>query len=553
MKIRHHCVIIFIILAYGAALYGARETVRNSITYSGKGLSLFNVEMIRKGGSDLFRVRDISYGGNTDALITDMIVSFKQGANEIHTDDTGRYPVLHAAYTLVRDDASSGGTSGQFYKQDDRIELSARENLWLSGRGDLGSFTIEMKLNPSSIREGGVLFSRIGFASGGKNGIEIAIRNGRICALLYGIFTDDSGRRITKILKRGARIETGKWQHYALSYDRITGKLAQFVDGNEEEAIFVTASGRAGEGVYAPSFPAGDLPRGVIGKGFYGKLDEFKISYRHYEDLRNVADSAERRFRDLRMSGRTPINKEGTITSDVEKFPYSGTMITLFAWDENKIPETFAWFEIRTSDKLFMPDDTRIKWYRIENNQRSIYLQKTDDGFLRGKYIQWRGHLVPSPDGARSPEIGKIRMNYELDTAPEEPIFVKAVSAGDGKIILSWKKNVDFDLYGYKIYYGVKPGKFDGVLRRVNGVPITNSLSKTNIMNLQIDNNLIEENRNIDSGMVLEYPVMKNNVLYYFAVTAYDSYKVDTQFNHESKHSEMVSARPFAGSEIQPR
>jgi hypothetical protein len=142
-------------------------------------------------------------------------------------------------------------------------------------------------------------------------------------------------------------------------------------------------------------------------------------------------------------------------------------------------------------------------------------------------------------------------MNYQLDTAPEIPRSVEVMKTGDNTIILRWRKNVDFNIGGYKIYYGVHPGRYDGVLRRVGGHALTNDLTKGNFIAVEISNTLIEENRELDSGCVLEYPVLKNNVLYYFAVSAYDSYKPDTSFNHESKQSVEVSGRPWAGSEIQ--
>jgi len=64
------------------------------------------------------------------------------------------------------------------------------------------------------------------------------------------------------------------------------------------------------------------------------------------------------------------------------------------------------------------------------------------------------------------------------------------------------------------------------------------------------ENEVIEENRKRDKWRKLTFPFLQNTVLYYFSVSAYDSYKPDTRYNHESEFSKTVSARPFMGSEI---
>jgi hypothetical protein len=545
------CIIaVAIVITAAGFLSAAREIVRGTVQFKMSQLFLTNISGKKDvTGETLYRLNDTSYEKNDSPLITDMILSFNNRAGERKKDDTGRYPLLNSQYESVDIAGTTGSGSALFYKQSDGVELSARSNVWLSSRNDLGSFTVEMRFNPLSLKEGSVLFSRIGYVSGEKNGIEVRLSGGKASAYLYGIFSDESGVRRSAALTRGPLLKEGEWHHYALSFDRMNGKLAQYIDGYEADSIFMTQSERACEGVFIPSFPAGDTPKTSVGKGFRGYLDECRITYRNYENLRQITDSAERRYRDLRMSGRVPINREGIISSPVQEFKYFGSMVTLFNWDEHLEKDSYVYFEFRTSDIKFMPDDTRLKWYRITKEQRGMYLHKTDDGFLRGKYYQWRARLVASPEGNASPEIKNILMNYELDTPPDVPIFVTA-EGNNGSVRLSWRKNVDFDFYGYKIYYGVRPGKYDGVIRRVSGRPVTNDLSRGNTMTLDINNSIVAENRAIDSGAVLEYPVIKNNILYYFAVSAYDSYKVDTPFNHESKCSDEVAARPNPGSEI---
>jgi hypothetical protein len=503
-------------------------------------------------GETFFRLRDTSYAQNDSPLTSDMILSFNRKHVRGESDDSRRYRIAKAQYEPSDVEGSSGGASALFYRSGDVVELAPRSGLWLSSHKDLGSFTIEMRVNPLSVRDGSVLFSRIGYSSGAKNGIEIIMHRGRITARLYGVFVDESGNPHDAFLENGPRIREGFWCHYALSFERKSGKLCQFIDGTEADARYMTSTGGSKEGVFVPVFSGGDAPRISFGSSFRGYLDECRISYRSYENLRQMNDTAERRYRDLRMAGRMPINREGVITSPVSQFKYTGTKISSFSWKEHLEKDSYAYFEFRTSDVLFDADDSNLPWYRISNNQRGIYMLRVGDGGLCGKYYQWRARLVAAPEGNASPEIGGVTVNYDLDLPPESPIGLKS-QGGNAAVVLSWKRNVDFDFAGYRIYYGVRPGKYDGVIRRIGGRVINNDFSKGNNVVVTIDNNVVEENRAIDSGEVLGYPVMKNNIMYYFAVSAYDSYRIDTRFNHESKYSEEAAARPVPAGDVFPR
>jgi hypothetical protein len=493
--------------------YGIHDKIR----FTSDGLNLFNVkEQTDRRGRVVYSVADITYQTNGAPHITDMALSFNSPADSLAKDDTGHYPVKYASYVFTEDSGVTGKGGAKFYRRDDRVEIECGRNLWLGDCTDAGSFTIEFRMKPLVIRNGGVLFSRIGYNSGKRNGIEIVIWEKRISARLYGMFKNSSGKRIDVYL------------------------------------VYATESGEAFNGVYGPSFQCGDSPIAVIGKDYFGYVDEFRIAARHFEDLKKETEIAMRRHRDISMPDRTPINKEGVITSPVYEFPSTGTMIKLFEWAETLKKDTFVWMELRISDRLFYKNHEVPKWYRIENSQRNIYLKKGDgDELLRGKYYQWRAHLVPSPDGSLSPDLFDIDMEYELDPPPVTPMMVETVKAASESVRLKWKKNVDHDIFGYRIYYGVRSGAYDGVLSYINGKRITNEMNSSgNFIEVEIDNKIIDENRALDKKSVLVYPGLKNTVLYFFSITAYDSYKPDTVFNHESKHSKEVTARPYAGSEI---
>ena len=170
---------------------------------------------------------------------------------------------------------------------------------------------------------------------------------------------------------------------------------------------------------------------------------------------------------------------------------------------------------------------------------------------MRGKYFQWRAHLISSPDGNYSPYLSDVTVVFESDISPQVPLHFEVLDSGDRYITLRWRPNVDHDFHAYKIYYGVKSGEYEGVLTHISGKEINNDfLSEDGYVEIRISNDVIKENLVRHTKGMLDYPEIKNTVLYYFRISAYDSYKTGTVFNHESAMSKEVSARPFAGSEI---
>ncbi|OHD64595.1 MAG: hypothetical protein A2176_08915 [Spirochaetes bacterium RBG_13_51_14] len=522
---------------------------------------LSNVKIIAgASGEKLYTLEDLTYKNASDPFITDIVLSFNAPSTELRRDDTKHYRITRSDYTFTRGNGSLGNGCAKFFKKEDGVVVETVKNAWLGTCKDLGSFTIELRFFPYELRDGSVLFSRVGYFSGSKRGIEITLQNGRVIAALFGIFDKPTMKKYDIVLRRGRPLSKMKWYHVSLSFDRISGKLAKYLDGEEEEVLLVTESGDAFNGVYAPSFGyrnAGgrliclDSPAAILGKDFSGLLDEFRISYRHFEDLEKRTELAYRNYHAVGRIGRIPFNVEGVITSPVYRFPETGTKVMEFRWREELPRDTFIWMQFRISDRSFAENDTDIRWYRVANNQKKIYLIKNHDGdYLRGRNYQWRAHLVSSPDGKSAPRLHGIGLDYQLDLPPNPPQLLEVAAAGDRLITLKWKKNVDHDIAGYKIYYGTSPGRYDGILTSINGARISNGINTGDHIQVIISNSVIEENKSLDARVKLSFPFIQNTVLYYISVSAYDSYKPDTPYNHESELSQPVNARPYAGSEI---
>ncbi|MCL1864994.1 MAG: LamG domain-containing protein [Spirochaetes bacterium] len=524
--------------------------------------SLHNVEKkFMPDNTSGYFINNINYSNVKDTLLTDLLLKFDKESDKYIKDDSKKYNIYSANYQFVKNGIGAGSAS--FFKSDHVVMINSSEGLWLGNFEDLGSFNIEFRFKPAELKNGSTLFSIIGYFSGVKKGIDIVIKNQNVYVYLYNMFRATDGKLNSASLAKGSKIKTGEWYHFSLSFDRKSGKLTKIINGNEEDVVYMTATGKAFSDVYTPLFgyvddtdgahKGSDLPFAVIGKNYKGLIDEFRISYKSYSELKNSTDIAVSKYKGSEYEGRIPYNREGIITSPVTQLPSTGTAITDFSWEEIINPGTFIWMEFRIADKFFDEKDDTLKWYKINTKQKNIYRTKDENGdFLYGKYFQWRAHLVASPEGYNSPVLKKITVKYRVNRPPVIPLFFEVAEAGDKYITLRWKKNVEADLGGYRIYYGTKKGSYDGIISVIDGAKINNKTVKGDYVYVKIDNSVIEENKNFDTRNVLLYPYIKNTVLYYFAVTAYDTYKEGTVYNHESDLSSYIEARPFAGSDIKP-
>lgn len=509
-------------------------------------------------GSQAWSVRDICYRDDID-LKTDMLISFDKKASASFRDDTGRYAFYSAEYIMAQDEKSLGKGSASFFKRDHGVTIVTTEGVWLGSCDDLGSFMIELRFRPNDARNG-VLFSRIGYFSGSKKGIDIKIRDGIPVTSFYNMFMDDRGGFSSATLSGGKKVSPGTWYHLSVSYDRITGKLSKHIDGREEDVRYMTATGKPSESVMAASFgyqandgsfKCTDLPIAVIGKDYNGLIDEFRISYASLEEIERSKDIAYKKHKRVDTAGRVPYNREGIVTGPVTDFGAYGTSVSDLSWDGVIKEGTFIWMEFRTSDRIFDEHDPGVKWYRVVNGQKKISSMKADDGeLLRGRYCQWRAHLVVSPEGDLSPLMKKVSMRYWVDVPPSVPFGLEVADSGDGYVTLKWVKNADSDLMGYKIYYGTQAGRVDGIISGINGGIISNRITPGKYVSVKVDSSVINENKVADRRNVLLYPFLENTVLYYFSVTAYDTYKPGTPYNHESELSRHVTGRPYGGSQI---
>jgi hypothetical protein len=133
--------------------------------------SLYNaVKRALPDGSTAYSISDINYGDHADPFSTDVLLKFDREADKYVKDDTKKYDIYSASYQFIKEGIGSGCAS--FFKKDHGVMIASSEGLWLGSTEDLGSFNIEFRFKAAELKNGSVLFSRIGYFSGMKKGIE---------------------------------------------------------------------------------------------------------------------------------------------------------------------------------------------------------------------------------------------------------------------------------------------------------------------------------------------------------------------------------------------
>jgi hypothetical protein len=345
-------------------------------------------------------------------------------------------------------------------------------------------------------------------------------------------------------LKGSVPISPRTWTHHLIRFDGDTGLLEYLVNGNPEDILYVTGTGREGGEVYTPVI--GDEGALVLGGRFMGLIDELMIHRRYLESPRLAKYSGgggriETRFLDLgepdseilrieasggRMTigGRSPGREQGSYRGQSSnsriRNEYAGisppdpaeTWLPSGGGQFSFSDDSALQFFVRAGDAI--PELIRAEWMPIDPG--------TDlTGSFRGRFVQAAIQFYPSGDGETAPYLEELRIVYRPNEPPVPPALVTAM-ARDGAVELSWRRSVDPDTAGYLVYYGTSRGEYfgEGAIMGVSPIDVGKRTA------IRIDG-------------------LRNGVLYYFAVAAYD--RIDPV--HCGEFSREVSARPLRMAE----
>jgi hypothetical protein len=169
-------------------------------------------------------------------------------------------------------------------------------------------------------------------------------------------------------------------------------------------------------------------------------------------------------------------------------------------------------FFFRISDSPYLGNETGWQPFRPGTEFSGVF---------QGRFIQLAAEFYPSGDGETTPYLEELRILYAPDDPPNPPAMVTAI-ARDGAVDLSWRGSPNQDVEGYMVYYGTSRGEFFGDDAILGPSPI-----------------------NVGKRTAIHIDGLKNGVLYYFAIAAYDRLIP----LHMGEFSRDVTARPLRSVE----
>jgi hypothetical protein len=185
--------------------------------------------------------------------------------------------------------------------------------------------------------------------------------------------------------------------------------------------------------------------------------------------------------------------------------------------------------EFRENGKMRFTDNSEMNFfirscenpYMLNSSTWITFTPGVDIPDITGRYVQLAVDFYPSADGETSPYLNELRISYLRGEPPMPPKNLTAVAVDSG-VLLRWKPSPSLGAAGYLIYYSSVRGELFGNDALLGPSPI-NAGKRDSLF--------------IDG--------LKNGVLYYFRVAAYDN--VSGNYYNTGEFSVEVAARPLAG------
>ena len=444
------------------------------------------------------------------------------------------------------------GMAASFEQPKHGIDLEPPEYLFTERKDHIGDFSIYLRFKPYERKNRMDILRKGGVFEGKLTAMYLYLENGQAVFSFRNIFSLGNVSAENVLLRTRTSVSSEKFNELLLTYNEAKGEMTVYLNGIEQDKIFVTVNGKSGATTLLGKFHAFDGSRLQIGRGFLGAIDEMLLA----NAVVDPATGSGHFGKPVKLAGRMDVDK-GVFTSPRYDIGYSASSILKVLMNTEIPAGTRLKFFIRYSNLPFKPDTPDYElpfrpWRAME---------------VSARFFQYRIELFSDASGRISPRLKSLHIATRQNLPPAPPQGLAVIDESIEQITLSFFRNPELDVIKggrYHIYYGLTQDKPLGVIRyaRAESLEGGGSLLKTindkdfrltgkdtNRLQITITNEMIEQNivytRN-KPELRFEYPLLQGDIPYYFWVTACDSaYDEAPELrDHESKRSNVVIARP---------
>jgi hypothetical protein len=430
----------------------------------------------------------------------DLYLDFETPLKEL-----SHYKIITANYEQNKYQNFNGQYSGKFYFQDHYISLlPLPSSVFFPGKIS-GSFTIEFWAYFYKNYDHQYMIKYMGnnlSDDQDKNsyGFAVYTRNNKIVYQFNNFFWSPKKETISMEIEEEENIKLEQWEHHALTFNILNGKLSAFKNGVEQEVKWATVDGKTLSPILTPSIKEELSTPFLIGQNGIFALDNFKV-------LKDVKE---------KFYIKKYKNQESVLVTDIYHFSENLSELKKISFSFKTPEYSFLKLAYRVSGQYFRPDDKQVKWVYIQNN-----IDHFPEDFSWGKYIQFKIQAYPYEDMSEPLVINGIKLYHSADVAPYPPILIN-VTPLDGKVDIEWIPSPEDDIAGYEIYYGNR--KEDYICRDA-------AEGKSPVFVPATDIGKITKKNFILSGLVNENP-------YFIALRSVD------KNGHKSPFSKEIYVRP---------
>lgn len=422
-----------IIVLFSIDLFGLKPFIpTESFIIDGKNWKVSrsdNMSLQKENQRMIFKLNENT---ETSPASLDLFLDFDSAIRNIPN-----YRVITSRFELNKYQCVNGNYSGKFYLPDHYISLLPLSTSIFTPGNNPGSFTIEFWLYFYKNYDNQYVIRYIGNNLSDENdkniyGISVYTKNNRISYKFDNFFWTDKNEAVSAEIQEDEAIQPYKWEHHAVTFNIMNGKLTTYKNGIEQETFWITLDGKNLSPILSPMIKEELSTPILIGQNGSFSMDNLKIT-------RDARDH----FYLKKFN-----NKESVVVTDIYKLSDNNITIRKISFDFANPEYSFLKLAYRISDQYFLPDNKDLKWIYVQNN-----IENFPADFQDGKYIQFKMTAYPYADQDREIVINSIKLDYNTDTSPYLPV-IAGIQPLDEKALITWIPTPEDDIIGYEIYYG---------------------------------------------------------------------------------------------------